>query len=316
MVKVSVVVPVFNGESYIRKCLDSLVRQTLKDIEIIIINDGSKDKTLDILKEYQKKCKNIKIINQENKGIAASRNEGIKVAEGEYIAFLDSDDFVDLTMYQKLYQKITSSDFDVVTTYFNFQYEEKIEKGIVDIKKDILNIKDLKKYFLNMYPVVWNKLYKKELFNDLKFRNVYAEDVDILYRILPKIKKMGVVKEYLYYYYQRENSESKVYTTRLFDYVYNFNDLYKYYQTKWYMEIYKKEFEYVYVRYLYATFLKRSLTLDIKMQEKAYKLAVKSVGEHFPKYRLNKYFYRSLKGLYLVTFNRFYINIIKLLRRK
>ena len=311
MVKVSIIVPVYNGEGYIKKCLDSLVNQTLKDIEIIVINDGSKDKTLDILKEYQKKYKNIKIITRENKGIAESRNEGITKAEGRYIAFLDSDDFVDLTMYEKLYQKITSCDFDVVTTYFNFQYEDKVEKGVIDLKKDILDIKDLKKYFLNMYPVVWNKLYKKELFDDLKFRDVYAEDVDILYRILPKIKKMGVVKDYLYYYYQRENSESKVYTKKLFDYVYNFNDLYKYYQTKWYMEEFKKEFEYVYVRYLYATFLKRSVTLDFKMQEKAFKLAVKNVQEKFPKYRLNKYFYKSLKGIYLVTFNKFYYKIMQ-----
>ncbi len=313
MAKVSIIVPIYNNEKYLRKCLDSLVNQTFKDIEIIAINDGSTDKTKDILEEYQKKySKILKVINQENKGIAASRNKGIELAKGDYIAFVDSDDYVDLEMYEKLYNKVTSDNFDIATSFCNYKYDDHVEKGIVDVENDILTEEDLKQYFLKLYPVIVAKLFKKDLLNKINFRDVYAEDVDFLYRILPKVKKVGVVQEHLYYYYQRENSESNVYTERLFDYVYNFNDLYTYYQDNKYFNTLKKEFEFVYVRYLYATFIKRSLTLNNELQKKAYKLAIKNVKEKFPKYRRNKYFYKSLKGIYLVTFNRFYLFLIKL----
>ena len=313
---ISIIVPTYNNANYLKKCLDSLVKQTLKDIEIIVINDGSTDDTINILKSYQKKYSNLKVINQENQGIAKSRNKGLEIARGEYISFVDSDDFVDLTMYEKLYQKALSNNFDIVEACCNFQYEDMVRKGVVDLEHDILTLPDLKNYFINLYPVLVAKLYKKEIFKDLRFRSVYAEDVDILYRILPKIKKIGVVQEHLYYYYQREGSESNSYTERLFDYISNFNDLYKYYQENNYYLKFKDEFEYTYVRYLYATFIKRSVTLDKKLQQEAYQKATLNVHEKFPKYRHNKYFYKSLKGLYLVTFNRFYFNILKILRRK
>ncbi len=309
MVKVSVIVPTFNNAQYLRKCLDSLVNQTLNNMEIIVVNDGSTDNTKEILKEYSKK---VKVINQKNKGIAESRNKGIEEASGEYIAFVDSDDYVDLEMYEKLYNKVVSQDYDIATAFCNFQYVDHTEKGIVDLENDVLTKEDLKKYYLKLYPVVVAKLFKRSLLDKLKFRNVYAEDVDFLYRILPKAKTIGVVNEHLYYYFQRENSESNVYTERIFDCVYNFNDLYKYYQENKYFDEYRDEFEFVYVRYLYATFIKRSLALSRELQKKAYELAVNNVKEKFPNYRKNKYFYKSLKGIYLVTFNRFYVFLLRL----
>lgn len=311
MVKVSIIVPVFNGESYLKKCLDSLVNQTLNDIEIIVINDGSKDKTIDILKYYETKYPNIvKVINQENQGIAKARNKGLKVASGEYIGFVDSDDFVDVSMYEKLYQKAKTLDFDIVSSYFNFTYDDKKELGVVDLLNDIKTSDDLKQYLVNLYPVIWNKIYKSSIILNEEFKSVYAEDVEFLYRILPKVSKIGIVCEPLYNYYQREKSESKVFDKRLFDYVTNFNFLYDYYKKNKYLDKYYLEFEYVYVRYLYATFLKRATTFNKELFDDAYLTASLNVKKYFPNYKKNKYFYKSLKGIYLLTFNKLYAIIM------
>ena len=102
--KVSIIVPVYNVEKYLEKCLDSLVNQSLHDIEIICVNDGSKDDSLDILEKYAKKDSRIKIINKQNQGLSAARNDGLKVAAGEYVGYVDSDDWVDLNFYEKLYE--------------------------------------------------------------------------------------------------------------------------------------------------------------------------------------------------------------------
>ena len=114
MPKVSVIIPVYNTERYLRRCLDSVCNQTLSDIEIICINDCSTDNSLDILKEYADKDKRIKIINfKENKGAAVARNTGIDIVNGEYIGFIDSDDFVDSDFYEKLYNTASENNSDI-----------------------------------------------------------------------------------------------------------------------------------------------------------------------------------------------------------
>ena len=114
MVKVSVIVPVYNVYDYLGKCLDSLVNQTLKDIEIIVVNDGSPDNSEEIIDIYKKKYKCIKAYKKENGGLSDARNYGIKRAQGEYIAFIDSDDYVDTQMLEKMYQKAKKDNLDIV----------------------------------------------------------------------------------------------------------------------------------------------------------------------------------------------------------
>ena len=119
MPKVSVIVPVYNVEKYIQKCLNSLVKQTLEDIEIIIINDGSKDNSFYIIKEFEKKYENkIKYFEKENGGSADARNQGILHATGDYIAFLDPDDYVELDIYEKMYNKAIEENSDIVECNF------------------------------------------------------------------------------------------------------------------------------------------------------------------------------------------------------
>ena len=124
--KVSIIVPVYNVEKYIDKCLDSLVNQTLKDIQIIIVNDGSKDDSIKIIKEYQEKYGNkIKYLEKENGGLSDARNYGIPYAEGEYIAFLDSDDYIEKNAYEEMYNIAKKEEADMVECDFYWEYPNK-----------------------------------------------------------------------------------------------------------------------------------------------------------------------------------------------
>ena len=132
MPKVSVIVPVYNVEKYIEKCANSLINQTLSDIEIIFVNDGSTDGSIQIIEQYENNFKEkVKCVSKDNGGLSSARNYGIPYATGEYIAFLDSDDYVELDMYETMYNKAKEDDFDMVECDFIWEYpnKSKIDTG-------------------------------------------------------------------------------------------------------------------------------------------------------------------------------------------
>lgn len=310
--KVSVIVPVYNASNYIEKCLDSLIKQSLKEIEIIVIDDGSCDNTFKVLSKHKDK---IQLIRQKNSGVASARNKGLSVAKGDYIAFVDSDDWVDSDMFSKLYNKALENDYDVVECDFKYVDDSKEWHGVVDIDKDVVTLNDKKQYFIKMFPVIWNKIYKREKIKNIKFKDgVWAEDVEFLYRVIPNIDTIGKVNEELYYYYQREKSESRLFDKRVYNYIDNFNGIVEYYQKNKIYDLYRNELEYCYVRYIYATFIKRAASFKDKDDYNVVvETAIRSVKDKFPGYRKNKYFYQSFKGIYLVLFNKF---IAKMLNKK
>ena len=314
MIKVSVIVPVYNVEKYLDKCLKSLVNQTLKEIEIIVVNDGTKDKSQKIIDKYVKKYpKLVKSYIKENGGLSSARNYGLKYAKGEYIAFVDSDDYVEEDMYEKLYNKAIEKDFDMVVCNLKYIYDTKDVNAYSNINKDILTKEEIKKSMINIYPSAWNKLFNKRLFkNKVLFKEkVWYEDVEFLYRLYPYINSIGTVDDYLYNYVQRKGAITSTFDERLFHYIDNFNGIVKFYKEKKFFDEYQKELEYCYVRYLYATFIKQASNFkDKKMYEKAVEEAIKNVKENFPNYRKNKYFYKSLKGIYLLLFNKFISKIL------
>lgn len=314
MIKVSIIVPVYNVEKYLDKCLKSLVNQTLKDIEIIVVNDGTKDNSQKIIDKYVKKYpKLVKSYIKENGGLSSARNYGLKYAKGKYIAFVDSDDYVETNMYQKLYDKAVEKDFDMVVCNLKYIYETKEVNAYSNINKDILTKEEIKKSMINIYPSAWNKLFNKRLFkNKVLFKEkVWFEDVEFLYRLYPYINSIGTVEDYLYNYVQRKGAITSTFDERLFHYIDNFNGIVKFYKEKKFFYEYEKELEYCYVRYLYATFIKQASNFkDKKMYKKAVEEAIKNVKENFPNYRKNKYFYKSLKGIYLLLFNKFISKII------
>ena len=207
---VSIIVPVYNVEKYLARCLDSLINQTFKDIEIICVNDGSPDNSLNILENYSKKDERIKIISQENKGLSAARNTGIKYANGEYIAFVDSDDWIDLNFYEKLYNAIirTNCDIAVATIVRKKKYYKKFRVHYTEEKifNDFIEKIDIcVKNFKNWY--VMNKLYKNDLVKTHLFEEgVYFEDVMWTANILKDSSNIVTVPNTNYYYFENPKS--------------------------------------------------------------------------------------------------------------
>lgn len=217
MQKISVIIPVYNVEKYLVSNINSLVTQTLDNLELIYIDDGSTDGSLEILTKYQEKYKNMKVIHQENSGVSVARNKGLAVATGDYIAFVDPDDCISKYMFEKLYSAINSTKADIVTC--KFMTFTKVPKFKLSSNSRIYNKNDAIKMLLEgkeLSNFLWDKLYKRNLFNDIKFREgKIFEDLDVMYKIIDKSKKICIIDDVLYGYYQRSDS-----------YVHKFDDSY------------------------------------------------------------------------------------------
>lgn len=222
--KVSVIVPVYNVENYLKECLDSLINQTLTDIEIICVNDGSTDNSLDILEEYQSKDSRIKIITKENAGLGAGRNTGLKHIQGEYVSFIDSDDFLRLDAYEKLYENAFNNNSDLVIFKLIFYNEFGQNKNTYQENRDYSKIfpsvdfnnfafrgDDILDEVFGETPNAWSKFYKVDFlkkYDDFYFsEGVLYEDVSFHVKTLLRADKISFLDEYLYYY-RTSNSSS------------------------------------------------------------------------------------------------------------
>ena len=221
MCEISVIVPVFNVEDYLNECLDSLINQSFSDIEIICVNDGSTDKSLEILENYQKKDRRVKVISQDNLGLGAARNRGLLNAKGKFIYFIDSDDYIDSDALEKLYKNITDNDSDVVLFKFkSFGGVNASKKGEgfkidkiypdVDYSSLIFTYKDVKRHVLNSYYSACIKFYKKEFldqYGDFTFtENIYFEDVLFHVKTMIRASKISFINENLYNYRLNDDS--------------------------------------------------------------------------------------------------------------
>lgn len=204
MPKVSVIVPVYNVEQYLSRCLDSIINQTLKDIEIICVNDGSADGSQKILEDYRSRDPiRIKIVVQSNQGLSAARNSGLNIATGEYIGFVDSDDWIDINYYETLYReaKNNKAEIAVASTYF---VSEKLYKQESDtITKDFLStLKILKN------GSVWDKIFSRQLIERTKSvfpKGLYFEDNVFLINTTLHANKVVFTSKTGYYYFQNPN---------------------------------------------------------------------------------------------------------------
>lgn len=213
MKKVSIIVPVYKVEKYLKRSMDSLVNQTLQDIEIICINDGSPDNCLEILKEYKAKYpEKIVIINKQNEGVWKGRYDGIKIATGEYIGFTDSDDYVALDYAEKLYNSAKKYEADISVCGF---YRVNADTGHIyskELRKTSKNNIDLDKNpedLLSINGALWNKLYKAELLKNmenLKNPPKILDDMMFFLLISLNAKKIAFIPDYLYYYMIRSDS--------------------------------------------------------------------------------------------------------------
>jgi glycosyltransferase involved in cell wall biosynthesis len=210
---ISVIVPVYNVENFLPRCVDSLLRQTYTNIEIILINDGSTDQSGVICDVYGKKDARVKVFHQENKGLSGARNAGVFFAKGDYVAFVDSDDFIADTMLERLYNLLVQNNCDIAQCrYLKFDDDKKIKLAQnTNYKTEISDSCGfLKEFFLSSdinNTVVWNKLYKSELVFNLPFiEGKTNEDEFWTYKVFAAAKNIVVTNEELYYYYQRPDS--------------------------------------------------------------------------------------------------------------
>ena len=209
--KVSVIIPIYNCEVLIAKCLDSLLEQTLNDFEVICVDDGSTDGSLKILKSYAKKDKKIKFICQKNQGQSVARNNALKQANGKYIAFVDADDYVSPNFLLELVERAEATNADVACTSI-IRIEDGIENKLLSHKQTVTakNINDIFKIFgIPKFCYIWNKVYLREfiLQNNLFFpENVYYEDIIWSTLVASKVKKVVSVTKGAYYYVYNKNS--------------------------------------------------------------------------------------------------------------
>lgn len=218
MPDISIIVPIYNAEKYIAKCVDSLVNQTKKELEFILINDGSTDNTEEIIKTY--KDKRIKYYKNKNQGIGKTRNFGISKSTGKYIMFLDSDDYLSKNACQKMYEKILESNSDLVICDFYKVYDSGKTEEVKLPNFSETNLKGRPSIINEINLAPWNKIYKRELIikNKIKFiENLKYEDAPFVIEALSKSKKISKLNESLNYYVIHGNSETTVRDERCFD---------------------------------------------------------------------------------------------------
>ena len=235
--KVSVIIPIYNVEKYLDRCVQSVRNQTLRDIEIILVDDGSPDNCPAMCDEYAKLDTRIKVIHKENAGLGYARNSGLEIASGEYVAFVDSDDFVNADMYEKLYNTAKSNKLD--TCYCSFKYYNSKTSRFRSRSevKDFTVFKDnmaVKSFLLDMigpnlgYPhevkylmCVWKAIYSLDIIklNNILFDNekvIASEDILFHCLYLPKAKSVGFIPDCCYNYCDNENSISRTYDNKKF----------------------------------------------------------------------------------------------------
>lgn len=316
MKKVSVIIPVYNVENYLRKCLNSLVNQTLKDIEIIVVNDGTLDNSQEIIDEYVKKYpKKVVSIIQENGGQGAARNTGLLHAKGEYIGYVDSDDYVEENMYEELYKKAKKEDSDIVICGNN----------VVKENYEFLSKEDVDKEFLLGKMAVWNKIYKKNIIvdNKIQFRSkVWYEDLDFTMKVYFSSKKISYVDKPLYNYLLREGSTmNNNNIKRNLELIEAFDSLIDYCKDKKIYNKVKDEIEFLCIYHMYIFAITRVLNTNNNYKAK---IAIINkfrdyINSNFPNFKQNKYLYllpKRRKLIYNLINSKFYCIIMGIFKIK
>lgn len=219
--KVSVIIPIYNAAQYLHKCLKSVISQTYKNLDIILIDDGSLDDSYDIAKEYQEKDSRIRLFTQTNIGLIATRKRGIELAEGEIVGFVDSDDWIEPIMYERLVQCMEENECDLVTSGIYRDYADGSRKEWYDLYPEgvYVNLEsaiypsmlhDFKKNEMGLKCTLVNKLYRRQILQDIygeiDTRVFYGEDALTIYPYCLRCKRIYILNEAYYHYYIRNNS--------------------------------------------------------------------------------------------------------------
>ncbi len=320
--KVSVIVPVYNTEQYLRKCMDSLVNQTLQEVEIVVINDGSKDSSADIIAEYIERYPE-KIIyrSQENSGQAVARNKALELCHGEYIGFLDSDDFVRPEMYLQMYEKALAEDADYIACgYTDLTYEngKEIELQHYVASKVAVKTEDM---FQGALVSPFLHLYRRSVMEQSKVRfpeGVIYEDTAFYLNLIPYIHKVAVIEEPLAFRVRHKNSTTTIFQAEKVGQIFPVLDnALEFYRRNHFYKQYQNELTYFCVRVLLCSSMQRISKVSDKVErKKLVDRTLEYVEQEFPNYRQNPYFNGGLQNLYMKSFNRktagFFLTLMRL----
>ncbi len=303
---ISIVIPAYNAGKYIEKCIQSIINQTYRNFEIIIVNDGSTDNTKAICKKYVKLDNRIKLISTENRGAGSARNTGIAEAKGRYISFVDSDDYVCSDYYERMYKMIEEGNADIVEGHYKrvSGYDENVFTN-TETKKEYTNMEKLlvlygedEIEYINSV-IVTNKLYRRELFNEAKFPiNRIIDDEFIMYKLMYNSKKIISTPDIMYAYVQSEESvmRASFKEKRVHDTLDVYDEVYEFFKDKGNNELIEK----ILIRYLgYGIELteKTSKSQDIQDKKRVYEY-IKSKFEEKAKIaedKVNKEEYNKIK---------------------
>ncbi len=310
MIKVSVIVPAYNVEDYIEKCLESLVNQTLEEIEIIVVNDGSKDSTKQKIDKFlEKHPEKIKYLEKSNGGLSDARNYGIPYAQGEYIGFVDSDDYVETNMFEDMYKKAKEENSDMVECDFIWEYPKVQNQNCS--KTDTKNSKELKsatyhckqkldigkiynnkkEAFIYARVVAWNKIIKRETLQKSNIwfpKGLRYEDTEFFYKLLPSLNKISFVKVPMVHYIQRSNSIANTQNERVKEIFDIWENIFKFYKENNLFEEYENEIEYTYARFLLCSSLLRIVKVkDKTVRKELEERTWKELNTKFPAWQQN-----------------------------
>jgi len=311
---ISVIVPAYNAEKTLGASLESLLNQTYKELNIIIVDDASSDKTREIGAQYASQFSNIHIYSKANEGISAARNFGLSMVETEYFGFLDSDDIAEPTMFEKLYQSAKENDSDLVVCGFWWQYPnrslEKIE-GPYQSGKEMLN---------SCVATLWNKLYRTDFIKKLPLKFPFGyryEDAYFLYCLTPYKPKLSFVLEPFVHYMQREGSITHLNNEKVKDMIHVFNAILEFYQQNGFYDAYKVDLEYLFTRFFLGNSFLRALQIeDKKLRNEVSDLSYNFLNEVFPQWRRNELLKKGgLKNLYFRSINGFTLPFYKVVLR-
>lgn len=320
--EISIIMPIYNTEKYLSKSIESLINQTFTNIEIILVNDGSVDNSYKICKEFENKDKRVKLITKENGGQGSARNRGLEIARGKCIAFIDSDDYIEATMYEKMYNTMLEYDCDIVACQVNMIDEDRniisstpniSEHGNIESGEDAI-----KRYLKYGRWGPCDKLYKREVIDNVRFieNRSCSEDHSVMIPILNNTNKMVTIEDYLYNYLVRQGSTTNsIFSIKNFDSAYIWEHVLK--QAR---NISNKQIiEQVEAKVLscYIDLINEAIRNKADQYDKEIKLIVNKIKDKYKNFNSNNYLLTQYKiGGYIISKNfNLYKSLFKISRK-
>lgn len=310
MAEITVIIPVYNAEKYIVECLQSLYLQTFKDMEVLVINDSSTDETVQIIEKFRKghPAFDLNLITVPNGGAAKARNVGIRMASGNYIAFMDADDIADKDMFKIMINMAYQDNVDLVTCEFYWMYPNK------NVRQSLYSPKNNRELYIGAWAAPWNKLYRRSMLvdHDVFFTEGYTyEDTSFYLKYIPFCNVVKHIDRPFIYWRQHSTSTmGKNQNKRIPQIFPVLNDAINYYKKQGYYQEYESELEYFCAKLLWGSSMYRICQVrDAKERKKYISMTLEWLKENFPNWKKNKEFKKGVRGIYMQSMNAITANI-------